>query len=183
VTTSANTLSFSEIEYMYQIIYVPCESFTAHLPDRDINFVLRDKMHLADWEKVQLVFATTVYTNKAEELLAKQAYEQLHTSGYPSMAEAVHLVEDGNTSGMLALTREDVSRTYEIYGSPPEFVCGKMTKKKVNRATVDEDLMLDEKKQVLYSDGMYIDSNKSLITVCKPRQLTIQKCRDRCRMN
>jgi hypothetical protein len=67
----------------------------------------------------------------------------------PSMAEAVHLVEDENISGMPALTREDICRAYEIYGSPPEFVRGKMTKEKVSRAIVDKDLMLDEKKQVL----------------------------------
>jgi hypothetical protein len=90
------------------------------------------------------------------------------------MAEAVHLVEDGNISGMLALTREDIRRAYEIYGSPPEFVRGKMTKKKVSWTIVDENLMLDEKKQVLYSDVMHIDSNKFLITVCEPLQLTIQ---------
>jgi hypothetical protein len=49
-----------------------------------------------------------------------------------------------------------------------------MTKKKVSRAIVDEDLMLDERKQVLYSDVMHIDSNKFFITVCKLLQLTIQ---------
>jgi hypothetical protein len=90
------------------------------------------------------------------------------------MTEAMHLVEDGNISGMPALTCEDIRRAYEIYGSPPEFVWGKMTKKKVSRAIVDEDLMLDERKQVLYSDVMHTDSNKFLITVCEPLQLTIQ---------
>ena len=72
-----------------------------------------------------------------------------------------------------------------MYGSPPEFVRGKMTKKKVSRASIDESLMLDEKKQVLYSDVMHVDSNKFLITVCKPLQLTIQNCieRERLRMN
>jgi hypothetical protein len=43
------------------------------------------------------------------------------------------------------LTREDVSRAYKIYGSPPEYVHGKMTKKKVSQAIIDEDLMIDEK--------------------------------------
>jgi hypothetical protein len=94
------------------------------------------------------------------------------------MAEAVHLVEDGNISGMPALIREDIRRAYDIYGSPPEFVRGKMTKKKVSRAIVDKDLMLDEKKQVLYSAVMHIDSNKFLITVYEPIQLTIQNHRE-----
>ncbi len=169
--THANVLSFSEVEDMYQITYVPCESFTVHLPDRDIEFVRRGKMYVADWEEVRSVFTTTVYM-KAEERRAKRAYELLRTSGDPSMAEAVHLVEDGNISSMPALTCEDIRRAYEIYGSPPEFVHGKMTKKKVSWAIVDEDLMLDEKKQVLYSDVMHIDSNKFLITICEPLQLT-----------
>ncbi len=182
--THANVLSFSEVEDMYQITYVPRESFTVHLPDRDIEFVRKGKMYVADWEDVRSVFATTVYT-KAEELRAKRAYELLRTSGYPSMTEAMHLAEDGNISGMPALTREDIRRAYEIYGSPPEFERGKMTKKKVSRAIIDEELMLDERKQVLYSDVMHIDSNKFLITVCEPLQLTIQNRieRDRRRKN
>jgi hypothetical protein len=90
------------------------------------------------------------------------------------MSEAVHLVEDGNICGMPTLSREDIRRAYEIYGSPPEYARGKMTKKKISRAIIDENLMLDEKRQVLYSDVMHIDSNKFLITVCEPLQLTIQ---------
>jgi hypothetical protein len=72
--------------------------------------------------------------------------------------------------------QEDVWQAYEMYGSPPDFVRGKMTKKRVNRAIVDESLVLDEKKQVLYSDVMHINSNKFLITVCKLLQLVMQ-CR------
>jgi hypothetical protein len=97
--THANVLSFSVVEDMHQITYVPRESFTVHLPDHDIEFVRRGKMYIADWDEVRSAFATTVYT-KAEELRAKRAYELLCTSGYPSMAEAAHLVEDGNISGM-----------------------------------------------------------------------------------
>jgi len=48
-----------------------------------------------------------------------------------------------------------------------------MTKKKISRAIIDENLMLDEKRQVLYSDVMHIDSNKFLITICEPLQLTM----------
>jgi hypothetical protein len=171
-------LTAKSITQPTNLTYVPCESFMVHLPDHDIDFVRRGKMCIANWEEVLSVFVTTVYT-KAEELHAKKAYELLCTSGYPSMTEAIHLVEDGNISRMPVLTSEDICVAYEIYGSPPEFVRGKMTKKKVSQAIVDEDLMLDEKKQVLYSDVMYIDSNKFLITVCKPLQLPIQNHRER----
>jgi hypothetical protein len=119
-------------------------------------------------------YATTeVYTN-AEEIQAKGAYELLRTSGYTSMSEAIHLVEDGNITDMPMLTREDVWQVYDMYGIPLEFIRGKMTKKKVSRAIVDESLMLDEKKRVLYSDIMHINSNKFLITVRKPLQLVMQ---------
>jgi hypothetical protein len=66
---------------------------------------------------------TGVYT-KAEELHAKRAYELIFTSGHPLMAEAVHLVKDGNITDM------------------PK--------------NVDENLLLDETKRVLYSDIMHV---------------------------
>ncbi len=71
----ANVLSFSEVEDMYQITYVPRESFTVHLPDRDIEFVRRGKMYVADWEDVRSVFATTVYTKQRK-------YEQKEPMSY-----------------------------------------------------------------------------------------------------
>ncbi len=36
--TKVNVLSFSEVEYMYDIMYVPHEAFIVHLPERDITF-------------------------------------------------------------------------------------------------------------------------------------------------
>jgi hypothetical protein len=53
-------------------------------------------------------------------------------------------------------------------------VRGKMTQKKVGRAVYDDDLIMDEKKQVLYSDVMHIDGQKFLVTVCEPLHLTLQ---------
>ncbi len=174
--THTNVLSFSEVEDKYRIMYVPQEAFIVHLPDRDVRFERRGKMYVADWTKSMSTYVTMGVYTEAEELRAKRAYELLRTSGYPSMAEAIHLVEDGNITDMPTLTREDVRQAYEMYGSPPEFVRGKMTKKKVSRASIDESLILDEKKQVLYSDVMHVDSNKFLITVCEPLQLVMQ-CR------
>jgi hypothetical protein len=165
IDTHTNILSFAEVEDMFPITYVPRETFTVHLSQRDAAFICKEKMYIAGWEEIRSAYATTVDTN-AKELCAQRTYELLHTSGYPPLAEAVHLVEDGNISGMPMLTLEDISRAYEIYGNPPEYVHGKMTKKKVSWAVEDEDLMLDEKKQVL-CNVMHIDSNKLLITVCE----------------
>ncbi len=58
-----------------------------------------------------------------------------------------------------------------MYGSPPEFVWGKMTKKKVSRAIVDESILFDEKKQVLYSDIMHLNSNKLPTVVCRIKEI------------
>jgi hypothetical protein len=115
---------------------------------------------------------------KSEENRAKLAYEFLKKSGYPSMEEAIHLIEDGNIFGMPSLTRDNVKRAYEIYGHAPEYVRGKMTKQVVSRVSIDGSLVLDEKRQKLYRDVMHIDGNKFLNTpVCEPLQLTLQ-CRN-----
>jgi hypothetical protein len=65
-------------------------------------------MYVADWSKSMSVYIPTGVYTKAEELHAKRAYELLCTSVYPSMAEAIHLVEVGNIMDRLTLTREDV---------------------------------------------------------------------------
>jgi hypothetical protein len=57
-------------------------------------------------------YMMSVHT-KAQELLANRAYELLHMSGYPSITEAIHLVEDGNLAYMPALIREDIKRAYK----------------------------------------------------------------------
>ncbi len=60
-----------------------------------------------------------------------------------------------------------------MYGVHPEYIHGKMVKKKASRAVKDDYLILDEKKQMLYTDIMHIDGCKFLLTVCKPLQLTL----------
>ena len=49
-----------------------------------------------------------------------------------------------------------------------------MTKRKVGRAVIEEELILKEKRQTLYADVMHIDGQKFLITTCEPLQLTLQ---------
>jgi hypothetical protein len=104
---------------------------------------------------------------------AKRAYELLCTSGFPSIMEAIYLVEDGNFYQMSAITRDDIRRAYDTYGVPPAYVCDRETKRQVSQMILDESIMLEEKKQVLYSVVMYIDCNKFLITACKLLQLTM----------
>ncbi len=58
-----------------------------------------------------------------------RAYDLLVSSGYPSMAEATHLVEDRNIAGSLRFSSKDIRRAYKLYGNQPAYVHGKMAKK------------------------------------------------------
>ncbi len=49
-----------------------------------------------------------------------------------------------------------------------------MTRKTVSRAKIQEEIKAENKDQVLYSNVMVIDSQKFLLTVCEPLQLTLQ---------
>ena len=103
---------------------------------------------------------------KAEEERAKNAYELARVSGFPSMNELVHLVENGNIIGMPALTREDVLRACKLYGTPPAYVRGHMTKRPIKREVIVESLVLAVKKQKLYLDVMHNEGSMFLISVC-----------------
>jgi hypothetical protein len=46
-----------------------------------------------------------------------------------------------------------------------------MTKRKVSRAIYDNNLNMDEKKQVLYSDVMHVDGHCFLVTVCTTKAI------------
>jgi hypothetical protein len=171
--TKANVLSFADVEDMYPITYEPQESFTVHLPDRDIVFSRRDKLHIADFDVERTVAVTRAYT-KAEEARAKAAYEIIRNCGYPSQAEAIHLMQDGNFTHMPMVTAEDVKRAYELYGEPVGSTRGKLVRQKQSRAIYDDDLIMDEKKQVLHADVMHLDGQHFLVTVCEPLQLVMQ---------
>lgn len=86
----------------------------------------------------------------------------------------IHLVEDGNVEGMPALTKADVRRAYDLYGTHPAYVRGEMTKRAIGRTAVNHDLVLDEKRQALYTDVMHVEGRKFLVSVCEPLQLTFQ---------
>lgn len=165
-------LSFADIEDVYPITYRLQESFTVHLPDRDITFYHRNKLYMADFE-LPVVATTRAYT-KAEEVGAKEAYDLICNCGYPSYTEAVHLIQDGNFVNMPMLTAEDIKRAYDLYGELVGSVRGKMIKRQASRARFDDHLIMDQKKQTLHSDVMHLDGQLFLVTVCEPLQLVLQ---------
>jgi hypothetical protein len=171
--TKVNVLFFSEVEDMYDIMYIPHQTFIVHLTERDLVLEHRGKLYIADFTRDGQVHVTKAYT-KAEEEQARQAYELIKNAGLPSYQEAVYLVEDGNIAHMPVLSAADVHRAFELYGIHPEYVCGKMVKKKASRAVIDGNIILDERKQMLYTDVTYIDGSKFFVMVCKLLQLTLQ---------
>ena len=60
---------------------------------------------------------------------------------------------------MPVLSAADMRRAYELYGVYPEYVRGKMVKKKASRAVVDDDLVLDEKRQ---TPSTWYDSTRTV---------------------
>jgi hypothetical protein len=154
-------------------MYVQGQSFTVHLPERDIVFHRKDKLYVADFAQFSQAYASRVCT-RAEEERARQAHELLKVSVYPSLQEAIHLVQDGNISNLLMLIAADIRRAYEMFREPVGAARGKMTQRKVSHAIYDGNLIMDEKKQALYSDVMHVDRRHFLVTVCEPLQLVMQ---------
>jgi hypothetical protein len=158
-----NVLCFAEVEDMFEVEYVEREGFIVRMPDeREIFFERRNKMFVAKIEDVAEVMATVaekkIQYSTAEVKRAEVAYELLRNAGYPSAGELINMLGDGNVLDMPALTRSDVVRAYDIFGQPPEYIRGKLTKKKVNRVAFDVALRSEE-EQTLWLDVMHIDQN------------------------
>jgi len=49
--THANILSLSEVEDLYAVTYVPQKCFIVHLPGHDMEFVRKNGMYVAEWDK------------------------------------------------------------------------------------------------------------------------------------
>ncbi len=164
---------------MYNITYKHRESFVVHMHERDIAFERREKLYMADWYTKDTVVAATVQENEMlysrdQVKRAKEAHEFLKNSGYPSLSEAVHLLNDGNVQGGPQLLHADVEQVYWIYRAHPEYIRGKMTRKTVGRVQVDPALRSVEKTLKVYADIMHIDTMKFLESVADPLHLTLQ---------
>ena len=121
-------------------------------------------MYVAHW---------AVCSDVAEEEHARKAYDLTRMSDYPSVSELIHLIEDGNIRGMPSLTCEDVLHAYDLFGMPPAYVRGKMTKRAIKHEAIDDNLMITEEKQKLYTDVMKNNGAMFLITVCDPLHLIL----------
>ncbi len=84
------------------------------------------------------------------------------------------MLRDGNVANLPNLTTDDVRRANELYGKTADFVRDRMTWKKVSRAIVEDNLVLEEKWLSLYTDVMNVDGQRFLITICNTLHLTLQ---------
>ena len=177
---TANILCQADIEDMYDITYVQGLKYTVHLPRGNLDFERKGRFYVADmsdWIRPNMANVTTVTDNEslytAKELRrARQAQDFIHNSGYPSEKEAVHLVSDGNITGV-PLTAKDIHLAFDIYGKSPAAVRGKTTKQKIQRMDVDDSLREQRTDQVIFMDVMKVREQAYLVSVCEPLQLTM----------
>ncbi len=104
----------------------------------------RHVLDFADMEEANIA-ASQAYM-KAEIEWAMQVQELMCTSGYPLYQELMCMIQDRNLTSLPTLTAKDIQRAYNLLGSAPEIVQGWMIWKKTRRAIVDDDLVLEEKK-------------------------------------
>ncbi len=172
-----NVLCFAEVEDLFEIEYREREGFVMQLPNgKEIIFERKNKMFVADIVSVGSVLTTIaekkIQYSTADVKKVEMAYELLKNAGYPLAAELINLVGDGNVMDRPALTRGDIIRAYEIFGQPPEYVRGKLTKKKVSRVNFDAALCSQD-PQTLWADVMHIDQKLIFVSVAEPMQLVM----------
>jgi hypothetical protein len=138
--------------------------------DKDVKFKWREKLYVADWVEKSHMCPTVneiALTYTIEKLRrAKEVYELVRNSGYPSPNKVFHLLTYGNIRVLPALTA----------GIHPEYVQGQLTRKKVSRVQVDIGLRSTDKKLRMYANVMHLEGNMFLVTVADPLNLTMQCC-------
>jgi hypothetical protein len=162
-----NVLCFADVEDLYEVSYRP-----------NVIFAWRNKLYVAKATELHAMMMITVEEKKLQYSTnqvkkAEVAYTLLKNAGYPLPSKLISLVNDGNVTNLPILHREDIIRAYEVFGPPPEYVRGKLTKSKVGRVPVDLALKVDDKQQVLWGDVMHIDKNAFFISVADPLQLIL----------
>jgi hypothetical protein len=157
--TRVHIISFLDVEELYPITYKLFRGFTVHLPNREILFEKRGKLHIVDFAGTAEtnIVATEVHT-KVEIEWAMKVQELIRMSGNHSYQELAYMVQDGNLTNLPTLTAMDIQRAQNLYGKVPEFVRGRMTSKKTRKAIIDNGLVLEEKRLTLHTDEMHIDS-------------------------
>ena len=103
------------------------------------------------------------------------ARELIASAGYPTLKEAVHLVEDGNVTN-LGVTAADIRAAFAtdtVNGVLPAAAKGKTVRRLPTRITTCDEMKSDVIKQEMHSDVMTVMERKFLISLVVPLQLTL----------
>ena len=172
-TCVGSILSQSAIENLYRITYVQGETYTVYMSQRDLVFYKRGNLYYADFSDwivgEEVNYATLT---RKETRLADRAGELVRVAGYPSQAEAEHLVADGNLVNV-PVDVKHVRDYYMMHGEPVASVRGKLTKKKPDTVAVAAE-GIQRTVQELSVDVMEVCQQPFLVSVSEPLNLTIQ---------
>ena len=136
---------------------------------------------MRDWETYphspnSLAMVTTTTQNEAA--LTKR---EICAAGYPTLKEAIHLLEDGNVIG-LNVTAADIRKAFEVdsvNGVTPAMSKGKGVNRRAPRLYTDDNLKMMDVKQQMYTDVMHCDDSKFLVSVAEPLHVTLSTPIDR----
>ena len=181
-TCAASILSLSDVEELYEVTYIPGVKFIVHMNDKDLVFYKRGKIYLADMSDWVTYAGLSMMTVEQRESMyskrqvqaAKKAGEFIENIGYPSQAEAIKMIRDGNVSN-IPVEVADVKLFFEIYGEPIPSIRGKTTNdKRVNqRDNYDPGLQQQVSTQQLTADVMTVAGVKFILSVAEPLNLII----------
>ena len=185
---AANVLCMGDVEDMYDITYEPGYAITVHMGEQDMVFYRRDKIYVGDmreWETHRkepegVAMVTTVTANEAKLTTrdlkrARAARDFVKAAGYPTLKEAVRLVQDGNLLEC-RVTARDIRLAFEVDtvdGVYPSMAKGKTANGHPPRLPTDDSIKMDEVKQQLYTDVMHVMGAKFLISVAEPLHVTL----------
>ena len=185
---AANVLCMADVEDLYAITYEPGHAITVHMDAGDMVFYRRDKIYVGDmreWETYRrepdaMAMVTTVTANEArltakELRKVREARAFIKAAGYPTLKEAVRLVQDGNLVEC-RVTASDIRLAFEVdtvNGVYPAMAKGKTVNGRPPRLPTDDSIKMDEPKQQLYTDVMHVMGKKFLITVAEPLHITL----------
>jgi len=101
---------------------------------RDIEFIQRGDLYLADFRDHVINRAISAMTTKDREVLfekavvkkAQQAGTFIKNTGYPSEQAAISLIRSGNINNA-PIEVQDIKNNVEIYGTPIAAIRGRTT--------------------------------------------------------
>jgi hypothetical protein len=187
-TCPTSILSQADVEDLYPVTYIQGESYTVHMDDRDLLFVCKDKMYVADFSdwlvtddqrKEELHTGLSLLTVAEKESMysskdvrcALEAGEFLRAMGYPTQTEAISMVQSGNVINV-PHSVDDVNRFYDIYGPQVAGIRGRTTKRHAKRQNVpDSAAKLQITYQDLVADVMHVAGQKFLVSISSPLEL------------